>query len=424
MNFSPGFMLISDEKKGSELVLKQSFPLRSGRYYEIRSRDFEFCFNLNGEIKTIRGLTPDWPHPAEQFKRTIGNDWVYYTVGDDSSDEGLVSWMGEYHMPCLPYASNPVWETDHFSNPRVMNAIAQWSQLFANLYMANEKGLYARSRAVIKKILAHDDQVLYKRALALHSIIGGRVSVLPPDTRHVDYDVIPLTIADGCLYKCNFCCVKSELSFNKRDGKDIQTQLERLKLWFGDDAANYHGLFLGSHDALAAGHELICFAADQAFSAFGFRQRMEQDPYLFLFASVGSFLKSDRSVFEVLNQLGFYVYINIGFESMDPDTLTMIGKPLTPGQVQEGLEKMVEINAVFDQVEVTGNFLIGSSLSEDHAHLLVSQMEDLKPDPGSKGAIYLSPLKDSPKKRELLPLFRTIKEKSRLPVYIYLIQRL
>jgi len=42
----------------------------------------------------------------------------------------------------------------------------------------------------------------------------------------------------------------------------------------------------------------------------------------------------------------------------------------------------------------------------------------------SKGAIYLSPLKDSPKKRELLPRFYKIKEESRLQVFVYLIQRL
>ena len=41
-----------------------------------------------------------------------------------------------------------------------------------------------------------------------------------------------------------------------------------------------------------------------------------------------------------------------------------------------------------------------------------------------KGGIYLSPLKDSPKKRELLPRFKQIKAQSQLPVYAYLIQRL
>jgi GNAT superfamily N-acetyltransferase len=71
-------------------LVKQIFPLRFGKYSEIKTSDFEFCFNLNGEIKLIRGLKSNWPHPAEQFKRTAGNDWVYYTVGNKSGDDGII----------------------------------------------------------------------------------------------------------------------------------------------------------------------------------------------------------------------------------------------------------------------------------------------------------------------------------------------
>lgn len=42
----------------------------------------------------------------------------------------------------------------------------------------------------------------------------------------------------------------------------------------------------------------------------------------------------------------------------------------------------------------------------------------------NKGAVYLSPLKDSPTKRELLPRLYKIKTDSKLPVFVYLIQRL
>jgi hypothetical protein len=45
-------------------------------------------------------------------------------------------------------------------------------------------------------------------------------------------------------------------------------------------------------------------------------------------------------------------------------------------------------------------------------------------DAKTKGVIYLSPLKDNPKKRELLPRFYAIKKESCLPVLVYLIQRL
>jgi len=87
-------------KKAPAKISKANFPLRYGRYAEIRTRDYELRFNLNGEIKFIRGLNADWPHPAEQFRRTDGNDWIYYSVGDKSGEDGVKSWLGEYYLPC------------------------------------------------------------------------------------------------------------------------------------------------------------------------------------------------------------------------------------------------------------------------------------------------------------------------------------
>jgi hypothetical protein len=139
---------------------------------------------------------------------------------------------------------------------------------------------------------------------------------------------------------------------------------------------------------------------------------------------VGSFLKSDRTLFEQLNRLPFYSYINVGFESIDHATLASIGKPITPEQVREAFEKMMEVNAGFDQVEITGNFIAGKSLSPDHDGSLADLLKDTGTKAPAKGAVYLSPLKDSPKKRELLPRFYRIKKESRLPVFVYLIQRL
>ena len=91
MAFSPlNNLLISVEKQGPSNIKKDSFPLRYGKYSEIKTSEYEFRFNLNGEIKFIRGLNVNWPHPAEQLKRTDGNDWVYYSVGDKSSAHGII----------------------------------------------------------------------------------------------------------------------------------------------------------------------------------------------------------------------------------------------------------------------------------------------------------------------------------------------
>jgi len=83
-----------------------------------------------------------------------------------------------------------------------------------------------------------------------------------------------------------------------------------------------------------------------------------------------------------------------------------------------------EINSTFTNVEITGNFLIGTTLSAEHHNALLELLGSAPETAKAKGAIYLSPVKDSPKKRELLPQFYEIKVRSRLSTYMYLIQRL
>jgi hypothetical protein len=415
---------VSVEIEGPARIAKASFPLRYGKYSEIKTSEYEFRFNLNGEIKFIRGLHVNWPHPAEQLKRTDGNDWVYYTVGDKSSEHGLNSWLGEYYLPCLPYPSNSIWEVSYFSNSNIMNAFAAWSQLFANLYGVRKDGLHSRAKDVISRILCNDDSVLYERSQSLAAIIGGRVSVLPPDTRHVDYEIIPLMIADGCLYHCGFCCVQTAQQFRPRSGAEILEQIRQLKVFYDRNLENYTALFLGNHDALAAGKELICFAASEAYKAFCFGEARAVTPVLHLFGSVDSLLNSRNELFEQLNQLPYYTYINIGFESIDPSTLKFIRKPLDPVKVREAFHKMLEVNTNFANIEITGNFLIGEQLLPGHYHSLAELLRTAPANSSGKGAIYLSALKDSPKKRELLPRFFEIKNQSQLPVYSYLIQRL
>ena len=416
---------ISVEKQGSPDIQKNRFPLRYGTHSEIRTRDFEFRFNLNGEIKTIRGLSPDWPHPAEELKRTDGNDWVYYTVGDKSGDRGIISWLGEYYLPCLPYPSNSVWEVNYFSNPIIMNAFSAWSQLYADLYMTDaSRHLHSGAKNLADKILQNNDNVLYERARQLHDIIGGPMSVLPPDTRHVDYEVIPLMISDGCLYHCKFCCVKTPRTFQVRSRTDIRNQLQQLKTFYGRNLDNYQALFLGNHDALAAGSELIDFAASEAFQHFGFGQGRAKKPLLFLFGSIDSLRRAKSHLFELLNKLPFYTYINIGLESVDQKTLANIGKPVDASTVRETFRDVQDINSAYANIEITVNFLLGEQLAGEHDHSLAALLSGNDAGPGTRGAVYLSPLQDNPKRRELLPRFYKIKEKSQLPVFVYLIQRL
>lgn len=416
-------LAVNVEKRGPRKVVKSKFPLRYGKYSEIKTPEYEFIFNLNGEIKFIRGLNTNWPHPAEQLKRTDGNDWVYYTVGDDSSDKGIVSWLGEYYLPCLPYQSNTVWKIDYMSNPAVMNAFGAWAKLYADLYMSPKNRFHAKSRELINSILDKNDKALHERAQKLHSIIGGRISVLPPDTRHVDYEIIPLNIADGCLFHCKFCRVKSEQQFKPRTEKDIIGQIRQLKAFYGRNLENYNAIFLGNHDALAADDEIISFSATKAYEELHL-ELYSINPLLFMFGSVDSLLKAKKQLFEKINNLPFYTYINIGLESVDQHTLRFLGKPLSKSSVEEAFKKMLHINANYENIEITANFVIGEGLSSEHYQSLKYLLGDAPADSCGKGAIYLSPLIDSPKKRELLPLIKEVKNVSSMPVYVYLIQRL
>lgn len=425
MTFSPlNNLLISVEKQGPGTIKKDTFPLRYGKYSEIKTSEYEFRFNLNGEIKFIRGLDVNWPHPAEQLKRTDGNDWVYYSVGDKSGEHGIISWLGEYYLPCLPYPSNSIWEVNYLSNPSIMNAFAAWSQLYANLYGMRKDRLHSKAKDLISLILNNDDRVLYKRSQQLSSIIGGRLSVLPPDTRHVDYEIIPLMIADGCLYHCSFCCVQTEQQFKARSRSEIIEQIRRLKAFYGRNLENYNALFLGNHDALAAGDDLIYMAVSEAGKAFGFGGPCTKISSLYLFGSVDSLLTSKNRLFERLSGLPFHTTINIGFESMDPKTLAFLRKPVSASKVLEAFKKMCEIIAAFTNIEITGNFLIGKTLSPEHYQALVELLGNASDPSDGRGAIYLSPIMDSPGKRELLPQFFEIKNQSKRPTYIYLIQRL
>ena len=304
-----------------------------------------------------------------------------------------------------------------------MSAFGAWGQLYADLYMAQKDRFHAKARDLISRIMDNNDNVLHERSKKLHQIIGGRVSVLPPDTRHVDYEIIPLNIADGCLYQCKFCCVKSSQPFQPRTENDIMQQIRELKQFYGRNLKNYQALFLGNHDALAAGEDRILTAAAKAYLEFDFKTRTET-PCLFLFGSVDSLLNSEKRFFEKLDQIPFYTYMNIGLESMDPSTLKLLGKPLSTSRVMQAFEKMIRINERYGHIEITVNFVIGEGLPETHYQSLKKLVQEIPDTARGKGGIYLSPLKDSPKKRELLPQFKEIKEHSNIPVFMYLIQRL
>ena len=93
--------------------------------------------------------------------------------------------------------------------------------------------------------------------------------------------------------------------------------------------------------------------------------------------------------------------------------------------------RMIQLSRELANVEISANFLVGDPLSEAHHDALADLLQSAVPDApaqsprsGGKGTIYLSPLKGRQDNIALTQRFYRIKRQSRLPVYLYLIQRL
>ncbi len=418
-----GDLSITLFKHGSDEYTKASYPIRYGQFSEIKTPDYIFQFNLNGEIKFIQGLGKNWPDPLEWLKRTAGNDWIYYSTGGYS---GVYDSYGEYYLPCPSYPSNPITVRDPFKDDVVKSAIKSWHELHAETKTLLSGSIQKRIRTFLTRVCQNSPEHLTQKARTLHNLVGERVTVLPPDTRHVDYEVIPLNVADGCLYKCGFCRVKSRKKFTPRTEEDILHQINALKRLYGQDIQNYNAVFLGQHDALNCDAQIIEFAANNAYNAFGFDRSYLKGAYLFLFGSVDSILSSNDDLFDSLDHLPFSTYINIGLESADPATLVKIKKSITAKMVEEAFVKMLDINRRYEKIEVSANFIFGEELPPSHLSSFIELTEKKLKHPYGKGAIYFSPLIDGgmEENRGLVRKFYRVKNLSPLATYIYLIQRL
>jgi len=308
-------------------------------------------------------------------------------------------------------------------------AIGAWWKLQGELRGLIRRGLPDRIEEFLVCVSYWSEESLRSRSDQFHDLIGGPVTVLPPDSRHVDYDVIPVIVADGCFYNCGFCRVKSGQDFAPRSPKNITEQMENLKRFYGPDLRNYNALFLGHHDALRAGRELLELAAGTAYEMFEFSHSYMKGAFLFLFGSVDSLLHTEETLFEFLNSLPFSTYLNIGLESGDQETLASLRKPVPVGTVREAFNRMGEINRKYEKVEITANFVFGPALPPGHLPSVIGLLQGDGKRCLGKGTAYLSPLiddhrLDSGARRDLLRQFNKVKTESRLPVYLYLIQRL
>ncbi|MFN2354695.1 MAG: radical SAM domain-containing protein [Desulfopila sp.] len=411
---------ITLDKKGADSYIKVSYPQRFGIYSELETPDAVYQFNLSGEIRFLKSKHPQWPDPQEWLKRTIGNDWIYYSTGGYA---GVYEAIGEYYLPNLQYPTNSLIGGKPFGNSAVRQSINNWHEDIVRL--RRDLGTLPRQlESFFDTILAADPAVLAEKARRLFAISGGRVTVLPPDARHVDYDIIPLTIASGCLYKCRFCKVKNTHRFKEKDPASIEYQLDALRQLYGDDLKNYNSIFVGEHDALCSSSRLLLMGVERGYEKLGFDASHMRGANFFLFGSVDSLLGADTCLFDRLAGIKGNFYINIGFESADQETLDMLGKPVTAAHVVTAFQRMQEINDTYGNIEVSGNFLMDQTLPGGHYPRLVELVRESLPRKKPKGCIYLSPLKFDRPSRELVFDFHRLKLQSRLPTLLYIIQRL
>jgi hypothetical protein len=419
-------LTITTAKEGAREYSKVSYPIRYGIYDEIKTRDHIFQFNLLGEIRHIQGRRGEWPNSGEWLKRSEGNDWAYYSSGNYS---GIFERFGEYYFPCLSYPSNSIMGEKPFRERGVQRAFHALEELQKQVTRIKARGVPAEIGAFLERLAGWGGDALALRAEQFHRIIGGPVSVLPPDARHADYDVIPLFLVDGCLYRCGFCSVKSGRELTLRTRESLIEQLAGLKRFYGPELQNYNALFLGQHDTLCAGPEVIEFAAQAAYGALGFKDSFMRRPTLFLFGSVDSLLDARERLFQLLDTMPFFTYVNVGLESSDGVTLDLLKKPVSPAKVRDAFARMLDINRRYERIEVSANFVIGLGLPEGHLASILQLSAECRGLFSGKGTLYISPLaEDRMMRREearaFLAQFDRAKAGSILPTYLYLIQRL
>lgn len=435
---------ITLNKQGESTYIKQRRPAIYGVHSEIMTDTAILQFNQNNEIVRAEGRGADWPSDLDFLKRTAGNDWIYYSSGGyagsrDIFSEGALTapisfrkpspysevykMLGEYYLPNLPYGSNSILEGVSLDSGHIQHLIHNWYEEVKTV-CTSASSLPPEFQMFLSEVQHNTPERLHIKAKQLHETFGGRESVLPPDTRHVDYNVIPLNITRGCLYKCSFCQVKNKSPFATASRKEIDEQLHKLLAIYDRNISNYNALFLGEHDALNAPDDILLYTIEQAIERLGLTRSYMRGGNIFLFGSVASFMGKEERLFNLLNNLEINMYINIGLESADQATLNLLGKPLESKQVGSCFERMQAMNSRYDNLELTANFVLDESLPDGHIPAFLDLVGRSGHAPTYKGTVYLSPLCVTPPSARSSFEFSQLKALSNYPTFLYLIQQL
>ncbi|MFT5727199.1 MAG: hypothetical protein ACI8PB_001333 [Desulforhopalus sp.] len=410
---------ISLHLQGNRTFSKVSYPVHSGIFSEIETESHVFHFNLNHEIIRLKGKDTSWRHPHEWLKRTVGDDWVYTSTGGYT---GVFEATGEYYLPNFKYPSNNILGGRPFSSPEINDLTLNWHSILESIA---EWGSYdTESSNFLKLALQNNPQCLRTKAEAFHTLTGGHISVLPPDARHVDYQLIPINISRGCLYKCKFCKVKNRYPFKELDYQDIDSQTSGMKDILGADLINYNSIYLGEHDALLSSPETILSSIKKAYNDLGLYNSYLNSVNCFFFGSATSLMQAPEQLFTDLNHLQSKTYINIGLESPDQSTLDQLGKPISAALVWESFKRIQDINRTYSNIEISANFIMDDTLPSGHYKQVEKLIRDTQTYQQAKGTIYFSPLTFDEPSRAKLFQFNRLKIMSRFPTFLYIIRRL
>ncbi len=408
-------------EQGLRQYEKLSYPARFGVFHRIKGHGIEVHLNLRCQPLFFQATTPDWPHPHDWIHQTPSGRLLYIASG---SYLDAFSLYGQHFIPVPERCTNSVFPHDPFSDSTVRRTIDRLDHWFLELsdalgHAEHPKAKWFRNR--LSNAMTHAPI----RASRFHSAIRGTVPVLPPDARHAEYNVIPLLISDGCLANCGFCTIKSAAQFRERDTKEIEAQAEAIVRLLGPDLPNFNSVFLGQNDALACRTEIIAHAVRVARSEFHIENSYIKSPMLFMFASTRSLLDADETVFEIMEDSGFICHVNTGFESFHQPTLDRLKKPASSSEVLDAFRRATWIGSRYRNVRVTGNFVIGPSLGEEHSGQLIDTVRKIHMEYGNKAPsalpqIYLSPLAGE-NGRESLRLSREIQHALPVPSFLYLL---
>ena len=403
---------------------KYTFPVYYGMPVILRRQRHEFHFNQLGQVRRIYCHARYWPNAQETLKRTIANDWIFMST---FGYEGSYDLMKSHYVPLTGYHDSALFTDDEqpLDSPYVAKALRKFDDLILRVRELVDDGTAeGRAAEFFKRVAVHDREMLMRVTQLLHEIGRGSLPVLPPDTIDVEYEVLPVMISDGCTGGCTFCKFNNKLEFRVRDEDNIREQIIALRDYFGPELMNYNSVVLGQNDALASGRDTLEYAARMAYDELKLAESWHNGSNLYLFGGVPTLLETGEDVFRMFNELPYSnIFVNIGLESPHEPTLDFLGKPQTRRDVLSAFKKLQRINMAYSKMNISCNFMIGDDLPREHiegVRELLGSVETRM----LKGTAFISPLEGHSSHRLTRNDFTKIKIAARMPVYLYLVQRL